>query len=116
MPLPRQESRLLLGLLALGYLVFVVYGSLVPLDYTPVPWDEAVERFRNIRFLQLGIGSRADWVANLLLFIPLTFLWLGWLWPRWEPSWHAHDFALDFTYLSAGQLAIYGLAGSPGRR
>jgi len=73
---------LLLGLIALGYLVFVVYGSLVPLDYTPVPWDEAVERFRNIRFLQLGIGSRADWVANLLLFIPLTFLWLGWLWPR----------------------------------
>jgi glycopeptide antibiotics resistance protein len=83
---PREESRLLLGLLALGYLVFAVYGSLVPLDYTPVPWDEAVERFRNIRFLQLGIGSRADWVANLLLFIPLTFLWLGWLWPRSVPA------------------------------
>jgi glycopeptide antibiotics resistance protein len=82
MPPLRQESRLVLGLLALGYLVFAVYGSLVPLDYQPVPWDEAVERYRNIRFLDLGIGSRADWVANLLLFIPLTFLWLGWLWPR----------------------------------
>ena len=81
MPTP-VDSRAPLALLALGYLCFVVYGSLVPLDYVPVPWDEAAERFRNIPFLQLGIGSRADWVANLLLFIPLTFFWLGWLWPR----------------------------------
>jgi glycopeptide antibiotics resistance protein len=70
-----------IGLLALGYLVFAVYGSLVPLNYQPLPWDEAVARFRDIPFLRLGIGSRADWVANVLLFIPLTFLWLGWLWP-----------------------------------
>jgi glycopeptide antibiotics resistance protein len=69
-------------LFAIGYLVFVVYGSLVPLRYTPLPWDHALARFQAIPFLQLGIGSRADWVANLLLFIPLTFLWLGWLWPR----------------------------------
>jgi hypothetical protein len=34
-------------------------------------------RFGAIPFLQLGIGSRADWVANLLLFIPLSFLWMG---------------------------------------
>jgi glycopeptide antibiotics resistance protein len=75
-------SRRAIGILAFAFLAFVVYGSLVPLDYTPIPWDEAVARFRNIRFLELGIGSRADWVANLLLFIPLTFLWIGWLWPR----------------------------------
>lgn len=79
---PRGRSRWALGILALAYLLFVVYGSLVPLDYTPVPWDQALERYRDIPFLQLGIGSRADWVANLLLFIPLAFLWLGWLWPR----------------------------------
>jgi glycopeptide antibiotics resistance protein len=79
---PQAPPRWPLGLLALAYLLFAVYGSLVPLDYTPIPWDEAVARFREIPFLRLGIGSRADWVANLLLFIPLTFLWLGWLWPR----------------------------------
>ena len=59
------------------YLVFVVYGSLVPLDFTPLPLDEAIERFRRIRFLNLGIGSRADWVANGLLMIPLAFLLCG---------------------------------------
>lgn len=77
-----RQSRWLLGLLAVGYLVFAVYGSLVPLDYRPMPLDQAVDRFRGIRFLNLGIGSRADWVANLLLFVPLGFLWVGWLWPR----------------------------------
>lgn len=76
------ESRWIIGLLALGYLVFAVYGSLVPLDFRPIPLDQALDRFRDIRFLRLGIGSRADWVANLLLFIPLGFLWVGWLWPR----------------------------------
>ena len=58
----------------LGWLGFVVYGSLVPLDYTALPWDQAVATFRNIPFLQLGIDSRADWVANGVLFAPLGFL------------------------------------------
>lgn len=56
------------------YVLFVVYGSLVPLQYVNRPWVDAVQAFKNIPFLQLGIGSRADWVANLLLFIPMTFL------------------------------------------
>lgn len=63
--------------LALAYTVFVVYGSLVPLVFRPLPWDEAVARFGAMPFLRLGIGSRADWMANLLLFIPLTFIWMG---------------------------------------
>ena len=40
-----------------------------------MPWDQAITRFKDIPFLDLGIGSRADWVANLLLFIPLSLLW-----------------------------------------
>lgn len=59
---------------ALAYLVFVIYGSLVPLDFRAVEISKALERFRQISFLDLGIGSRADWVANLLLFIPLSYL------------------------------------------
>lgn len=69
--------RGLLWLAALGYTAFVVYGSLVPLQFRALPWDEAVARFAAIPFLRLGIGSRADWVANLLLFVPLTYLWMG---------------------------------------
>lgn len=67
---------------ALLYTAFVVYGSLVPLEYRTMPLAEAGRRFRDIPWLELGIGSRADWVANLLLFIPLAFLWLGVLWHR----------------------------------
>jgi len=73
----RAQHRGLLLWLGLLYLVFVVYGSLVPLDYHALPWDQAVARFQDIPFLNLGIGSRADWMANLLLFIPLAFLWSG---------------------------------------
>lgn len=63
---------LLLGFLA--YLVFVIYGSLVPLQFIPISLEEALQRFTQIRYLDLGIESRADWVANILLFVPLTFL------------------------------------------
>lgn len=73
----RAPQRAGLIWLALPYLAFVIYGSLVPLDYHALPWDTAVARFREIPFLDLGIGSRADWMANLLLFIPLAFLWTG---------------------------------------
>lgn len=69
-----QRTRRLARIVALAYLVFVIYGSLVPLDFRAVEMAEAVERFRHIPFLDLGIGSRADWVANLLLFIPLSYL------------------------------------------
>jgi glycopeptide antibiotics resistance protein len=71
------HPRGLMWLAVLVYTAFVIYGSLVPLDFHALPWDEAVARFGSIPFLELGIGSRADWVANLLLFIPLTFLWMG---------------------------------------
>jgi len=70
-------ATLPLLLIATAYLVFVVYGSLVPLDFRPLPLDQAAAAFRAIPWLNLGIGSRADWVANILLFIPLAFLWTG---------------------------------------
>lgn len=61
--------------LAITYLIFVIYGSLVPLRFVNIPLDQAIAKFTQIPFLNLGIGSRADWVANLLLFIPLSLLW-----------------------------------------
>jgi glycopeptide antibiotics resistance protein len=67
----------LLWLAALVYTAFVVYGSLVPLEFRAIPWDNAVARFAAIPWLELGVGSRADWVANLILYVPLGYLWLG---------------------------------------
>lgn len=66
--------RCFILLLTINYFGFVIYGSLVPLDFHPKPLSQAWQDFRQIRFLDLGIGSRADWVANILLFIPLAFL------------------------------------------
>ena len=55
------------GRLLAIYAAFVVYGSLVPLAYTPLPWAQAWETFKATPFLQLGVESRADWIANGVL-------------------------------------------------
>lgn len=62
-------------LLAVGVTVLAVYGSLVPLEMKPISFSDAARQFRDIRYLELGIQSRSDLVANVLLFIPLGFLW-----------------------------------------
>jgi len=56
------------------YICFVVYGSLVPLDFHPHPWDQAWEMFQHISLLNVGTQGRADWVANGVLYIPVGFL------------------------------------------
>ena len=56
------------------YLVVVIYGSLVPFDLRPMTLDAAITRFTAIPFLDLGPASRADWIANIVLYVPLAFL------------------------------------------
>lgn len=63
----------------LAWLAFIVYGSLLPFELRGISLDQAVETFSNIRFLDLGIVSRADWIANILLYIPLAFLGCSWI-------------------------------------
>jgi VanZ family protein len=60
-----------------AYLAFVVYGSLLPLDFRPGPLEDALRDFYHIPYIKLGADSRADWVANILLYIPLAYLGLG---------------------------------------
>jgi len=56
------------------WVVFVVYGSLVPLDFQALPWDEALARFARMPMLHIGIEGRADWIANAVLYLPVGFL------------------------------------------
>jgi VanZ family protein len=67
--------------LAIAYGVFIVYGSLVPLEYKGKPFDAALEQFLKTPYLLLHIENRADLVANLLLYIPVTFFAMG-AWTR----------------------------------
>ncbi len=71
----KHSSWLLI--ISLFYTFFVIYGSLVPLQFQAIPFDTALARFKEIPYLNLGIHSRADWVSNILLFIPLTFFWMA---------------------------------------
>lgn len=75
--LPQGEtlatSRGLVGSLWLLWVAFVVYGSLVPLEFRAMPWEQALAQFSRIPMLQLGISNRADWVANLVLYVPVGF-------------------------------------------
>lgn len=61
-----------------AYLLFVVYGSLMPFEPRNLSLTDAISGFQQIRFLDLGIVSRADWIANILLYIPLAFLGCTW--------------------------------------
>lgn len=67
-------SRGRIAAAAMLYALFVVYGSLLPFDFHPRATADAVEAFRAIPYLKLGVASRADWVANILLYITLAFL------------------------------------------
>lgn len=55
------------------YALFIIYGSLVPLDFNNESLADAVEAFLLMPFLDFGIVSRADWFTNYLLFIPLSY-------------------------------------------
>lgn len=58
----------------LCYGFFIVYGSLVPFEFNQLSFDTALSKFKFIPWLNLGPQSRADWIANILLYIPFSFL------------------------------------------
>src|SRR5437762_1424219 len=69
-----RSLRFHFGIAALAWGAFVVYGSLLPFDFASQPVAIAIERFRHIPSFVHDVGDRADWMANLLLYAPLTFL------------------------------------------
>ena len=61
-------------LLCVAYAALLAYLSFIPFIYRPLPFDEALRQFAQLPYLALGAQSRADWVANLVMYVPL-----GWL-------------------------------------
>ncbi|MFN8065279.1 MAG: VanZ family protein [Vicinamibacterales bacterium] len=66
-------TRLTYALLAVGYGIFVVYGSLVPFDFERIHPHEAVSLFREVITGPVRIDSRTDLAVNFLLFIPFGY-------------------------------------------
>lgn len=58
----------------LGYVAFVVYSSLVPLDFHPHTLEWAWQRFQQAPLLRLGVEKRADSIAIGVLYVPVGFL------------------------------------------
>lgn len=67
---------------ALAYTAFAVYGSLVPLNFRPADIDQAWEAFIAMSDMPFRIASRTDWAVNILLFVPLSFLWCALIFGR----------------------------------
>ena len=67
----------------LGWVVFVIYGSLLPFEFAPLPWAEALQRFVHLPYLPLGVESRADWIVNGVLYLPVGALGTLSLIGRW---------------------------------
>ncbi len=61
--------------LSVFYTAVIVYGSLVPFDYTPLSVAEAWERWQHLQ--RFVFYSRAVWLTHSLRFALLAFLWSG---------------------------------------
>ncbi len=91
--------------LAAGFLAFVIYGSFVPFRFRPMPWGEAVATYRQALIFR-GFDSRSDLAANILLFIPLSYLLLAATSvdrPRWV-SWVIAPPVLLFCFLLSATI------------
>lgn len=83
----RLPGRTWLFLGATGSLIFLLYGSLVPLDYEYKSLNEAWTVFKALPFKGLHVSSRADLGANFLLMVPIGFFGMGFLWPSGRRIW-----------------------------
>ncbi len=90
----------------LAYCAFVIYGSLVPLEFHAHPLDWAWARFQQMPMLHLGIESRADWIANGILYIPLGFLAANFLTEKQSGDGRLSRLALSVIFCCCLALAI----------
>lgn len=71
---PRRRHYLLA---ALAFSAVAVYGSLVPFRYAPLEFAQAVGRLKEILNAPVRLGLHGNFVANVLLFVPIGFCLLA---------------------------------------
>jgi glycopeptide antibiotics resistance protein len=71
---PRRRHYFLVALFFAG---IAVYGSLVPFHYAPLGFGEAVGQLKEILKGPVRPGSRSNFVANILLGMPISYCLLA---------------------------------------
>jgi hypothetical protein len=76
-PAPFRLSHTDFVVLAVLYGLVTVYSSLLlgpdGLHYVPITAAEAWQRFRAVTFVANGSDQRPDWIANMMMTIPLAY-------------------------------------------
>jgi VanZ family protein len=75
LPAPPRRGHYLI-LLAF-FAAFALYGSLIPFQFRALEFAEALKTFSQILRSEVVVESRSDWLANVLLAIPLGFCGLA---------------------------------------
>lgn len=75
MPLMFSRKQLVLGTLC--YTAIIVYGSLVPFHFQALSLNEFSQQLNDVVSQPILVFSKSDFLANILLFVPLSFLLMG---------------------------------------
>ena len=60
--------------LAHALFALTLYGSLIPLRYEPMPWEQALSQFQQIQYYDPTLAfARGDWVVNLVQYAAVSF-------------------------------------------
>ncbi len=87
--------------LTLAGTAFIVCGSLAPFRFAAVPFGTLAGRFVQLLRQDAGLGSRSDFVANVLLVVPVAFCAAGAL--HWKRT-AGRDAAMVVGVALAGML------------
>src|SRR5262245_44780748 len=77
LPARRRVGRAMYAASALAFAIFLVYGSVVPLNIRALSISRALIQFSRILQNPIRFGSDSDSVSNLLLGVPLSYLMLA---------------------------------------
>ncbi|MBK1674849.1 hypothetical protein CKO35_16455 [Ectothiorhodospira shaposhnikovii] len=59
--------------------VAVLYATLMPFEFRDLSFADALEHFTQLSWYGLSLDGRQQWVANILMFVPLGLFWTAWL-------------------------------------
>ena len=72
-PSKPKDGRVL-GVATLFLGIALVYLNLIPLRFTGMPLDDWIRASMAMPWRHISLSGRADWVANLFMFVPFGFL------------------------------------------